>query len=170
MVSLELATNPAAEMTYAELGQAVGLSASEANQAAHRAVSAGLLRPSLGRTTKPQVNVRALLEFLEHGVRYAFFAVPGNVVRGMRTAHSAPPLNAIIQPGNELPLVWPDPEGDTRGRSLPPLYRTVPIAARRNTRLYELLALVDALRCGGARERKTAMAELERRITDAEAK
>jgi hypothetical protein len=43
----------------------------------------------------------------------------------------------------------------------------VPATARKNPVLYELLALVDALRCGGARERKLAMAELTRRIRDA---
>lgn len=99
-------------------------------------------------------------------MRYAFFAVPGKVVRGMPTGYSAPPLDRLILGGGELPLVWPDPEGTERGQAIEPFYKTVPSVARRNPRLYELLALVDALRCGGARERKLAMAELERRILD----
>ena len=39
---------------------------------------------------------------------------------------------------------------------LEPLYKTVPIAARRDPRLYEILALLDALRDGRARERRLA--------------
>jgi hypothetical protein len=167
LVCLELASADGAGRTYQEIGKAVGLSASEANQAASRAVRAGLLQTTGDRSDKPTPNFGALLEFLEHGVRYAFFAVPGGIVRGMPTAHSAPPLDALVQANAEPPLVWPDPEGTTRGQSIEPLYKTVPRAARTNPRLYELLALVDALRCGSVRDRRLAMQEIERRIPGA---
>lgn len=88
------------------------------------------------------------------------------MVRGVPTAHSAPPLDAHFRQGAELPLVWPDAEGTHRGQAVEPLYTTVPAVARCNPRLHELLALVDALRCGGARERELALQELERRILD----
>ena len=167
LVCLELASAEGSPRTYQEIGRAVGLSASETNQAAQRAVRAGLLLASGDQAEKPSPNAGALLEFLEHGVRYAFFAVPGKIVRGMPTAHSAPPLDKLIQADAELPLVWPDPEGSARGQSIEPLYKTVPSAARNNPRLYEMLALVDALRCGSARERTLAMRELEHRILGA---
>lgn len=167
LVCLELATGEGRSTTYSELGRAVGLSASEANQAALRAVRAGLLQAPQSRAEKPRPNARALLEFLEHGVRFAFFAVPGKIVRGMPTAHSAPPLRGMVDAGGEPPLVWPDAEGDARGQAVEPLYKTVPCAARSNPRLYELLALTDALRCGSARERRLAMQELELRILGA---
>ena|SRR5690349_11783178 len=170
LITLELASKGAGNRTYAELARAIGLSASEAHQAARRAVDAGLLRSGPDRRDKPEANSRALLGFLEHGVRHAFFAVPGPVVRGMPTAHSAPPLNSLIQQAGELPLVWPDAEGTVRGQAVEPLYRTVPQVARRDPEFYELLALVDALRCGGARERELAIAELERRIEREERK
>jgi hypothetical protein len=64
--------------------------------------------------------------------------------------------------------VWPDPEGDERGQSIQPLYPTAPAAARRQPALYELLALVDSLRCGRTRERTIAEGELRRRLIDAE--
>lgn len=166
IVCLELLGEESRGRTYAELAEAVGLSASETNAAARRAVEAGLLEPAADRGAKPRPIARALLEFLEHGVRYAFYVVPGRLVRGVPTAHSAPPLDRQIQAGGEPPFVWPDPEGTVRGQAIEPLYRTVPAVARRNRELYELLALVDALRCGGARERKLAMTELERRILD----
>jgi DNA-binding Lrp family transcriptional regulator len=168
VVVLELATGPRAAKSYAELAAAVGLSASEVHQAATRAVSAGLLRRGKSRTDKPKPQIRALLDFLEHGVRHAFFATPGRIVRGMPTAHSAPPLNALVLPGDELPLVWPAADGAVRGRAVEPLYRSVPTIARLNQKLYEVLALVDALRCGGARERKLAVQELEKRLVDEE--
>ena len=47
---------------------------------------------------------------------------------------------------------------------LGPLYRTVPAAALRDPILYELLALVDALRDGRARERQLAAQELIARL------
>jgi hypothetical protein len=88
-------------------------------------------------------------------------------MRGMPTARSAPPLNELLASDEDTRFVWPDPEGASRGQSIEPLYETVPATARKNPVLYELLALVDALRCGGARERKLAMTELTRRIRDA---
>lgn len=54
-------------------------------------------------------------------------------------------------------LVWPHPDGDVRGESFEPLYPTAVDAARRDERLYECLALVDALRTGRARERRLAI-------------
>jgi hypothetical protein len=69
-----------------------------------------------------------------------------------------------INPGTDPPPVWPDPEGSTRGVAFEPLYPTVPQAARRDPALYELLALVDAVRDGRARERKIAEKELVKRL------
>ena len=47
------------------------------------------------------------------------------------------------------------------------LYRSVPLAARNDSRLYEMLALVDAVRGGRSRERKMAMALLQDRTRSA---
>jgi hypothetical protein len=55
-----------------------------------------------------------------------------------------------------------------RGLSFSPLHKNVPRAALADTRLYELLALVDALRGGGARERVLAASELSKRIRKGE--
>ena len=167
LVVLAIASESTVSRTYAELAKAVGLSASETHNAVRRAVSAGLLRPSQSRMEKPKPQLRALTDFLEHGVPRAFFVSPGKVVRGIPTAHSAPPLSELLQPGGDLPLVWPDPEGPARGRAIEPLYRTAPAAALRNPRLHELLALVDALRCGSTRERTLAVRELKQRLSHA---
>jgi hypothetical protein len=48
--------------------------------------------------------------------------------------------------------------------SVEPLYRTVPEAVAGDSELYELLALIDAIRVGRAREIKIAHDELSRRL------
>jgi len=51
-----------------------------------------------------------------------------------------------------------------RGVAFAPLYPSVPAAALEDARLYELLALVDAIRDGRARERNLAAKEIELRL------
>ncbi len=62
------------------------------------------------------------------------------------------------------PPVWPDPESSIRGESFSPLYKSVPIATKNDSKLYELLALVDAIRGGQTREREMAKKELKKRL------
>jgi hypothetical protein len=173
--------------TFAALGAQLGISASEVHGAMNRAAAATLLNLE---TRKPRV--RNLLEFLEHGIRYVFVSRRGEITRGIPTAHSAPPLNALLVQGSaspsgplarmlgdqpaegplarmfaqmpEPPLVWPHPDGDVRGESLEPLYPSAVDAARRDRKLYECLALVDALRVGRARERSLAIDLLTKRL------
>lgn len=143
------------EWTYEGIASKLGISVSEAHAAAKRAQGAGLL---LGR----EVNRRALLEFIEHGIRYVFYAERGPVVRGMPTGVGASPLRGHFQ-ASEVP-VWPMARGTVRGYALAPLYRSVPAAAEADRDLYEVLALVDAIRDGGTRERSMAMEELRSRL------
>lgn len=107
-----------------------------------------------------------LLEFLVHGVRYAFPAVRGRVTRGVPTAHSAPVLASRLQGGESGALVWPFAEGRARGESLEPLHRGVPRAAAEHPDMYEALALVDASRVGGARVRELAVELLRQRLLE----
>jgi len=51
-----------------------------------------------------------------------------------------------------------------RGEEFEPLYPSVPQAAARDSRLYELLALMDAVRDGRARKHNLAAKELESRL------
>lgn len=59
------------------------------------------------------------------------------------------------------PVVMPLAEGPERGRSLAPIHPLAPIAAAHDPRLYLLLALIDAIRIGRARERKLAAQRLK---------
>jgi hypothetical protein len=99
---------------------------------------------------------RNILEFVLHGAKYAFPPDLGGVTRGLPTGYAAPVLSPLFAPTSSLPPVWPDPSGSVRGRAFEPLYRSVPGAASRDERLYALLALTDAIRGGGAREREIA--------------
>jgi len=74
------------------------------------------------------------------------------------------PLKELISGGDEPPPVWPYAEGQVRGYSFAPLHKNVPQAALEDARLYQLLALVDALRDGRARERELAGRELKKRL------
>ena len=106
----------------------------------------------------------ALDELLVHGVRYVFTPAHSGLTRGMPTSFAAPPLSGMLDHDAGPPPVWPDTEGDVRGYGFSPLYRSVPFAARRDPRLYELLALVDAIRGGAAAARAAAIRELRTRL------
>jgi hypothetical protein len=88
------------------------------------------------------------------------------LARGIPTAHAAPPLSEKISP-DDLPPVWPDPEGKVKGYAIEPLFASVPAVVKTDSGLYELLALVDALRIGRARERRLAEQELKLRLNHA---
>ena len=131
-------------------------------------VHGGVQRAAASRLYDPNRKVpilRSLLEFLVHGVKYAFPPESGRLTRGVPTGYAAPPLNRLIAQSDDPPPVWPFAEGNVRGFEFAPLYRSVPQAAVKDEALYELLALVDAVRDGKARERELAVQELTRRLT-----
>jgi hypothetical protein len=134
------------------------MSASEVHAAVARAQQAQIV------DSKRVVHRRALLEFLIHGVRYAYPAEREAITRGVPTGYAAPPLRDEIAQPDEPPPVWPYAEGTVRGYSLSPLMPKVPDAATQDERLYELSALVDAIRDGRARERKLAGRFLSKRL------
>jgi hypothetical protein len=145
----------------AQVGVDLALSASEVHAALKRLAASRLISNDLneGRPLLESVE-----EFLVHGLKYVFPAKRGEITRGMLTSYAAPPLSAEIHGGSDLPPVWPSPDGEHRGVSLEPLYKTVPIAARRDPILYEILALLDALRDGRAREKRFAEKQLISRL------
>lgn len=159
LVLLKLAVIREPMWTYAGLAGDLGMSVSEAHAAVKRLVAAQLVFAD-SRT----VFHGNAVEFLVHGVRYAFPGGWGSQAVGLPTAYAAPPLNKRILPGTALPPVWASGLGTTPGIALTPLYRSVPEAAHRDSELYELLALVDALRIGKARERKLAAEFIRERI------
>ena len=147
----------AAEMSFQQLASDLHLSPSEVHCSCKRSNLSRLLNQGVRKT----VNRTALMQFLEHGLRYAFPVEQGALSRGIPTAYAAEPLRSAIQQGSDPPPVWPYAEGTVRGYSLAPLYKRAALA---DPQLYELLSLVDALRDGRARERKLVMEILTERI------
>jgi len=158
VIALKLALVPSSPWTYKGLAEALALSPSEVHGGVKRLTESRLLTPD--RT----VVRESLLEFLVHGLRFAFPPKQGPRTRGVPTAHAAVPLSSLIEPSGEDPPVWPCADGAVRGQSFAPLYRSVPAAAGRDPALYEVLALADAIRGGRARERNLAAKLLQERL------
>jgi hypothetical protein len=160
-VLFALTTHGDKNVTYPDLAAQTGLAPSAVHASIKRALASGLamIRARQAAILKPQLR-----EFVIHGARYAFPAVHGRLARGIATAYAAPPLNRQIAPSADPVPVWPYKSGDTRGMSLAPLYPTVAEASLRDPKLYELLALFDAIRAGQARERALAQNMLEERL------
>ena len=155
-------TEDRATLTFAGLAAELFMSASEVHAAVQRATTATLLGREFGELT---VNRAALMELLVHGVRYVFPAVFGPIARGVPTSIFTSPLAEHFEQGDDLlPVIWPHSTGDIRGMSLCPLYPSVPLACLRDPRLHQMLALVDALRAGAARERELAMSHLAKQF------
>lgn len=159
VILLKLVTAGSRPWSYSSLANDLGMSPSE--------VHSGLGRASAARLFDAQRKLpvlRALLEFLIHGVKYVFPPDRGPLTRGLPTSYAAPPLSSQIIQSDEPPPVWPAAEGKVRGYEFSPLYRSVPKAVANDDALYELLALVDAIRDGRARERELAVKELTARL------
>lgn len=157
MVLLKIAAKGTQKWQMKDLAVELGISASEVSESINRSLQAGLLANDKKRLMKA-----ALLEFLQYGLPYVFPQKPGALVRGVPTAHSAPPLDKFIE-SSEL-YVWPSAKGNARGQTIEPLYSSVVIAIEKDRLLYELLALVDTLRVGRVREKQLAMEELKKRL------
>lgn len=155
-VLLKLALWSGDRWTFDQIAHELGLSASAVHRSVDRSIRAGLFAQG-----KREVEKAYLLEFLIHGVRFAFAPEWGGAARGIPTAWAATPLSQGLVRSDAPPPVWPDPHGTVRGIALAPLDSHVPDAVRRDQRLGELLALVDAIRIGGARERGLAAGILE---------
>lgn len=141
--------------SYRLLSKQLDISVSEISAAIQRALAARLLVKTESNA-RPEPVPRALLEFVVHGVKYVYPAEKGEPTRGIPTAYAASIMRDKLVDTDELVPVWPYARGSVRGYSLAPIYPSVPIAAARDPVLYDLLALLDALRAGRARERAIA--------------
>lgn len=189
LLALKLTALGDQRWTYAQMAHELGLSASEVHACVKRGVQAGLLacnglvtpqtvqepaaiyrltkrirRVPSGMTSPGSDNpayphAHNLAEFALHGAKYVFPAEKLGLALGVPTSHSAPVFSGVFAPGSD-DYVWPHPEGQVRGIGLLPLHPCVPYAAMQDAKLYDLLALFDALRAGRARERGMAAQRL----------
>src|SRR6202162_4640899 len=122
VVALKLCGYPAGRPPISVVASDLGLSPSEVHGAIQRLRSSRLVH---GPALNDKPNISGLEEFLVHGLKYAFPAEHGEVTRGIPTSYAAEPLRSQIAMSNDLPPVWPWPDGETRGVSLEALYKSV---------------------------------------------
>lgn len=157
VILLKIITVDNIKWQYRDLASSLSISISEISESLSRSHLAGLVDES-----RRIVHRRSLLEFIEHGLQYVFPQAPGTLVTGIPTAHSHIFFEKKFI--SDLPFVWPDDKGSVRGLAITPLYKGVTVAVRRDEHLYKLLACIDIIRIGRAREIKVALAELKKAI------
>lgn len=165
LVLLKLVTVGNKGWAYNKLAVELDMSSSEVHAACKRALSASL---AIQRHGEILPNIRNLEEFIISGLKYVYYPVRGEIVRGMPTAHAAAPLLGLFVVDQEPLPVWPDPNGTARGMTFMPLYKSAPNAAKHDNQLYEMLVLVDAIRGGRARERNIAIALIKKKFAQYE--
>lgn len=161
VLAVKIAVNKNQDFLFAQLASEFEVSLSTVHAAVGRAESARLLSRSAGslRAIRP-----ALQEFAIHGLKYSFPATVGRATRGVPTAVGAPVLAKHFEVAEGPVPVWPHPEGTVYGYEVIPLHSSVPRVALKDEDFYEVLALVDALRVGAAREREFSLNELKARL------
>lgn len=168
LVLLKLAASPAADHrdppaspeTIRDIAAALEVSKTLVGRSVQRLRAQSLV---VEEGDRRRLNRIMLRELFVHGVRWIAPARLGKVVLGMPTAHAASPLAERL-PGDPDPVVIPLEEGPMRGRSVTPIHPCAGKAASKDRKLHELLAIVDGIRIGNAREREVATTELRARL------
>lgn len=159
IVLLKVLLKGGAGWKYEQLEEELGLSKSVIYRSLSRCAKAKFISPS----PFDYFFHSNLLEFLQHGIQYAFAVEPGRISKGIPTAHSAPVMNKQIIAENDQ-YIWPDAKGHTRGQSIEPLDKRVADIIKNDPELYDLLALIDAIRVGKSREKEIAGKLLKEKI------
>jgi len=145
--------------TQADLAARLGVSPAGLSRSLKRLTGSGLIRPG-----DLSVEREAAAEYLSCGLRYVFPVRPGTFVRGIPTAHSAPPLRDEINASQDY--VWPADFGDATGLGIAPLHENVPALCLTHPELHPFFAVLDAIRVGRVRERRLARDHLERMLRE----
>jgi hypothetical protein len=156
-VAVALALVEAPGSTYQQLGDMLVISPSTSHQSVARLREAGLVRAGTQEIVRP-----SMLEFLEHGLRYAFPARLLPATRGVPTSHAGPALSQFF--AADEAIVWPSIRGLSSGPAITPLYEDAVELPERSPGIYWMLTLADALRVGRLRERKEAITLLRARF------
>ena len=116
VIMLKLVVRGDSKWSYPSLSYELSMSASEVHAGVKRAAAARLM--DLHRKIPLKSN---LIEFIIHGVKYAYPPDRGGITRGMPTGYAAMPLRELIIQSDEPPPVWP---GRVQGgRALPSPFR-----------------------------------------------
>jgi DNA-binding Lrp family transcriptional regulator len=140
-----------------DVAQEMGLSQGEVAKSLQRLVKSGLVHGK-------RPNRIASLELLIHAIKYVFPVQLGPLAVGVPTGVSSPAHEKMVVQGDEDVFVWPSSLGKRRGQVIRPLYPKLAEAVLKDKEFYDLMAAVEILRVGRARERKLAEQFLEKRI------
>ncbi|MFC0139657.1 hypothetical protein ACFFJN_05995 [Erwinia mallotivora] len=151
--------------TVRNLEKTTGISKTQIADSIKRCTDIALVRKDR-KYSVPRTNNKSLLEFIVYGIKYVFPVRMGELTRGIATSFSAPVLNEKLFSSGELIAVWPDERAKSKGQKVVPLFHSVPYAVRLDGNLYEMLALVDAIRLGNQREAGLAAKMLEKMFTE----
>lgn len=145
--------------TYSQLSEETCLSVGEVHASVKR-LKASCLFDEFTKTVIPP----AFVEFLVYGIKYCFPAEIGAPERGIATSHSAPIFREDIVQSDVDKYVWAYRNGKQKGISIKPLSKNAPMAALRDPKMYDFLALIDAIRIGRSRERSIATEKIQRMV------
>lgn len=165
LILLKLLSNPNQEWSQRSLAKSLIISLAEINGGIKRLTEARLLRKDTNGKLIPIIS--AAEEFLIYAVKYQFPGKLGTYTKGIPTAYAAPLFRRIIVLGDDPIPVWPYAFGETKGVALIPIHASIPKALMENpdNELYELIALIDTIRIGKARERNIAIKLLKEKLT-----
>jgi len=151
MIILKIVAMHQREWKYSEVALELHMSPSEVHAGVRRLKKCSLLtelRLGIGGAEQkmhlPEID--ALKEFLRHGILYVFPAVYSEPSKGIPTSYGVEHLfEGFHFTGGFIP-VWELDVGEYVGAGVKPLYPSAAKAAMDDFRLYELMALTDALR------------------------
>lgn len=138
------------EWQFQDIARDLYISPAEVSESLSRSSYAGLINHE-----RRKVFRNAFFEFLQFGMPYVFPQAPGAMTKGMATAHGHKYFKSSIV-SNEI-YVWPDANGIDYGQAIEPLYGNQVKAAKDDSELYEILAMLDVIRVGKNREKKVAI-------------
>ena len=154
------------QWTYASLAEQAGMTASQCFASVKRCRASMLLSQS--KRAPWSVSWLSLRELLAHALRFMFPAEFKASARGWPTVHSAAFVKQhfLQDVSEERQVVWPDKQGPVKGDVLLPLHKSVCkiISKPDEQSFYNVMATVDLLRVGQARERDFAMNYLEEQL------
>lgn len=145
-------------MTHRDLAEQLFLSRATISVGLRRLLQSGLVRTEV-ETNKLLPVIASVDEFIVHGFKYIFPAEMGKFTKGIATGIAAPVFKGKLVLGNDPIFVWPYEYGEVKGLAIKPLSPNVPksVALGKDRQFYDLLALIDAMRQGRARERNIAV-------------
>ena len=150
------------QVEYMELAYELHISQSEVSKGILRLEKAKLVSRYSDKSL--EIHKHELFEMLIHGVKYFMTAELNIAQRGIPTAYSVSCIKQKLV--SQAVYVWPYINGQVKGISLTPLYKTLPNALDRfpDDSFHELMSLIDLIRLGGSREIKVASEMLEKKI------